>query len=149
MVHRISKDLEPRSFSGLETRGVYVLVFLPSICVTRLNKISCLDKPNHIPICTNKVLLAYSNTPLFVYCLWRPLCSSCKFSDAVAENTCVSPKAFGTVWSLAGNMPTWYWKTSEPLTIAHRAQLSFPRQQHNIKDKEIHLEKMIYLQTKT
>lgn len=47
------------------------------------------------------------------------------------------------------HVPTWYLKPSEPLTVAHRALLSFPKQQHNTKDKEIHLEKMIYLQTKT
>lgn len=39
------------------------------------------------------------------------------------------------------HVPTWYWKPSEPLTVAHRALLSFPKQQHNIKDKKIHLEK--------
>lgn len=89
---------------GQKQEGVYVLVFLPSICVTELSKISCVDKPNHIPICINKVLLAYSYTHSFVYCRSWPLCGSCKFSDSNAENTCVSPKAFNTVWSLAGNM---------------------------------------------
>lgn len=53
-----------------------------------------MDKPKHIPICINKVLLAYGYTHSFVYCLWQPLFYSYKFGKGIAESTCMSPKAF-------------------------------------------------------
>lgn len=135
MVHRISNS------SGLKTRGVYVLAFLPSICVTERGKISCMVNPKPIFICINKVLLAYSYTHSFAYCLWQPLCCSYEFSEGIAERACMSPKALDTDCLVLGRKHANLVLESIS-TTDHSSQSTAvcPRQQHTIKDKEIHFE---------